>query len=100
MCVLLIHSRVPEIAARTNAPQVQVRASRDSSVIRFSFDAMPSRRRSIIATVPNTVQIAITCTVSMVGKAHDEEAIQSPTGESSIFSQRGCKSIELPQVGT
>ncbi len=54
----------------------------------------------MIATVPNTVAMAITCTVSRVGKAHAEEAMKSPTGEVSMLSHRACKVMGLPQVGT
>src|ERR1700748_2414653 len=100
MWALLNHRMVPVMAASRKAPQVQVRVSRDSSVIRFSLEARPSRRRSIMATVPNTVQMAITCTVSTVGKAQEDDATKSPIGDASTLSQRGCKSIELPQVGT
>ena len=75
MCALLTNSRVPVIAHMTNAPQVKGSTSCSISVIRLDLDARPSRRRSMIATVPNTRTREITCTVSMVGKAQDEEAI-------------------------
>src|SRR5262249_61777664 len=66
----LMNSREPAIAATTNAVQVHGRTSLASSVKGRLVEANPSRRRSTIAIEPITTEIAMTCTTSMVVKAH------------------------------
>src|ERR1700761_7152275 len=93
MWALLTNSRVPVMTATAKATQVHRKVSFDIWVAVQDRDVSPSRRRSMIATVPTTVTMAMTWVDSMAGKAHDEEATKSPTGEASRAGQRDCRFI-------
>ena len=60
----------PVIAASTNAAQVHFRIGLASSVKERLVEASPSRRKSTIAIVPITSEIAMTWMTSMVVNAH------------------------------
>src|SRR5262249_2058291 len=66
----LMNRSVPAIAASTKAAQVHGRTSRASSLNGRLVEANPSRRKSTIAMVPITSEIAMTWITSMVVNAH------------------------------
>src|SRR5215510_14895297 len=81
----LMNSSDPLIAAMANAAQVHGSTSRHSSVAARLLEPSPSRRRSTIAMVPNTSVMAMTCTISIAGKAMVDCAMESAN---DVFSSQ------------
>src|SRR5271169_958559 len=72
----------PHIEATKNPPQVHGNSSRAISEYGRRVEASPRRRRSMMAMVPNTIEMAKMCTTSSAGNAQVDSAIHNDTGDS------------------
>src|SRR5262249_29960099 len=67
---LLMNSSRPVPTATRQAAKLHPSSGRATSVNERRIEAIPSRRRSTIAIVPITAEMATTCSTSMVVKSH------------------------------
>src|SRR5216683_2843937 len=84
---------VPNTAATTQAVQVQGSTSLESRETALLREAIPSKRKSIIAIEPTTMVRAMTCRVSMIGSHSSVETtakIFAGQGRDEAASQRAA----------